>query len=41
MLDDPLCSFDDEKRDMAMRLIKKIAEKRQVIYMTCAESRIP
>lgn len=41
MLDDPLASFDDEKRDMAMRLIRKIAEKRQVIYMTCAQSRVP
>lgn len=41
MLDDPFSSFDDEKALAAMRLIKKIAEKRQVIYITCAQSRVP
>lgn len=40
LLDDPFVSFDDQRAAEALALIEKIAKDRQVIYMTCSESRI-
>ena len=39
LLDDPFLSFDDDRAKSALSLIERIAEDRQVIYMTCSESR--
>lgn len=40
LLDDPFVSFDDERAKAALSLIEKIGEERQVIYLTCSESRV-
>ena len=40
LLDDPFVSFDDDRAKEALSLIEKIAEDRQVIYMTCSDSRV-
>ena len=40
LLDDPFVSFDDDRAAEALTLIEKIAKDRQVIYMTCSESRV-
>ncbi len=41
ILDDPFCHFDDKKCESALKATKKIAEKKQIIYLTCADSRTP
>lgn len=39
IMDDPFINLDEEKAEAAMRLLKKIAEKYQIIYFTCHSSR--
>lgn len=39
ILDDPFISLDDRRRKRAMGLISAIAGERQIIYLTCSESR--
>lgn len=39
ILDDPLLTLDDKKRERAMNLIKNYAKQRQIIYFTCAKER--
>ena len=39
ILDDPFAHFDDGHTALALKLIKRLAEKRQIIYFTCSKSR--
>ena len=40
VLDDPFAHFDDRKFSYASSVIKAIARDRQIIYLTCSESRV-
>ena len=37
VLDDPLTDMDEERVDQACALIRKCAERHQVIFLTCRE----
>ncbi len=39
IFDDPFVSFDDSRVAEGMKLLQKISEERQVIYLTCSSSR--
>ncbi|MBQ8689642.1 MAG: AAA family ATPase [Clostridia bacterium] len=39
ILDDPFAHFDDGRAALALKLIKRLADKRQIIYFTCSKSR--
>ena len=39
ILDDPFAYFDDEKLARALSVLKAVAKEKQVIYLTCSESR--
>ena len=39
IFDDPFTSFDDTRTRASLDLLRRIAEKRQVIYLTCSLSR--
>ena len=39
ILDDPFVNLDDDRLKKAMGLLKKLAEDRQIIYLTCHSSR--
>jgi uncharacterized protein YhaN len=39
MLDDPFAYFDDDKLKAALSLLRRIAEKRQIVYFTASKSR--
>ena len=39
ILDDPFAHFDDKKCQAALKSIKKMADKKQIIYLTCSKSR--
>lgn len=39
ILDDPFAHFDDGKLENALSLLRLISNQRQIIYITCAESR--
>lgn len=41
ILDDPFTNLDPEKIRQALNLLREIAGKRQVLYFTCHESRMP
>lgn len=41
VLDDPFVSLDDKRCAAAKEMLKEIAKKRQLIYLTCSESRLP
>jgi uncharacterized protein YhaN len=41
VLDDPFTALDDARLKEALALVGKIAEERQVIYLTCHGSRKP
>lgn len=41
ILDDPFVNLDDEKLDAAMRLLKRLAGDRQILYFTCSSARLP
>ena len=40
ILDDPFVNLDDDRLINAMELLKKLAEDRQIIYLTCHSSRV-
>lgn len=39
LLDDPFAHFDDKRAAAAIKAISRLAERRQVIYLTCSKSR--
>ncbi len=39
ILDDPFINLDDNKIDAAMALLKRVAEERQIFYVSCHSSR--
>jgi uncharacterized protein YhaN len=39
MLDDPFAHFDDKRCQTALKVLKRISEKNQIIYLTCSKSR--
>lgn len=41
ILDDPFTSLDDGRVRGALLLLSRLAETRQIIYLTCSESRMP
>ncbi len=41
VLDDPFCHFDDKKCKAALGAISSISKERQIIYLTCSETRTP
>lgn len=41
ILDDPFTALDDGRVDRALLLLLRLAEKRQIIYLTCSEARMP
>ena len=41
ILDDPFVNLDDEKLDCAIRLLKRLAGDRQILYFTCSSARSP
>ena len=41
ILDDPICQFDDKKCKSALQAIASISNEKQIIYLTCSESRTP
>ena len=38
ILDDPFANLDDQKAEAGLKLLKKIADKYQIIYLTCSSS---
>ena len=40
ILDDPFVNLDDERTAEALKLLQKLAEDRQIIYLTCSRSRL-
>ena len=40
LLDDPLVNLDDKRLDAARRLIERVSEKYQIVYMVCHRDRI-
>ena len=41
ILDDPFVNLDDARLGAALQLIRELAQDRQILYLTCHESRIP
>lgn len=41
ILDDPFCHFDDKKCASVLNTMVKIAKGKQIIYLTCSDSRTP
>ncbi len=41
ILDDPFVNLDDERLHNALALLEKLAQDRQIIYLTCHKSRVP
>ena len=39
MLDDPFAHFDDKKCATALKVLKRISDRHQIIYLTCSKSR--
>ena len=39
ILDDPFAHFDDKKCATALKVLKRISDKNQIIYFTCSKSR--
>ena len=39
ILDDPFAHFDDKKCATALKVLKRISEKNQIVYLTCSKSR--
>ncbi len=39
ILDDPFIAFDDEKVQRSVGVLKKLANNRQIIYLTCSQAR--
>ena len=40
ILDDPFLALDDSKVERAKQMLKSIAKHRQILYFTCAKSRM-
>ena len=40
LLDDPFVNLDDEATRRALSMLREIAKKRQVVYLTCNTARI-
>ncbi|MGM9681057.1 MAG: ATP-binding protein [Eubacteriales bacterium] len=41
ILDDPFVNLDDGRMKSTLSLLTKLAEDRQILYLTCSESRMP
>ncbi len=41
ILDDPFVNLDDERVTNALQMLQKLAQNRQIIYLTCHNSRLP
>lgn len=41
ILDDPFVNLDDGRMKFTLSLLEKLAEDRQILYLTCSESRVP
>lgn len=41
ILDDPFVNFDETRTENALKLIEKLSENCQVVYLTCHGSRVP
>ena len=41
ILDDPFVNLDDQHTKQALKLLKELAENRQILYLTCSTSRTP
>lgn len=41
LLDDPFCDLDDLRLCRALEMTERLAEGRQIIYLTCHSSRVP
>ncbi len=41
ILDDPFSALDDKKLTLALRVVREMARKRQVLYFTCQNGRAP
>ena len=41
ILDDPFVNLDDAHMDQAMELLRELARKKQILYLTCSSSRTP
>ena len=41
ILDDPFCHFDDRRCAAAIRALEAISKDKQIIYLTCSDSRAP
>lgn len=41
ILDDPFVNLDDGRMKSTLTLLTKLAEDRQILYLTCSESRMP
>ena len=39
IFDDPFVHLDDKKCQAALKTVKKLADKKQIIYLTCSKSR--
>ena len=37
ILDDALANFDDKRAKRALELLQELAEKRQILFITCRE----
>lgn len=40
LLDDPFVNLDDEATCRALSMLRELAKKRQVVYLTCNTARI-
>ncbi len=41
ILDDPFVNLDSQHLEAALRLCRRLAQDRQILYLTCHESRVP
>ena len=41
ILDDPFVNLDNRHTEAALNLLKKLAERHQILYLTCNSSRVP
>ena len=39
ILDDPFVNLDDDRTAQALKLLEKLSQRRQILYMTCHSSR--
>ena len=41
ILDDPFVNLDNRHTEAALNLLEKLAERHQILYLTCNSSRVP